>query len=97
MHTLFCVDWTEDDEACGAKEAGFSLHLTREDAEAFVRANASPAFGQEAPRAVAVPEEVYEAVRRTACGLYAASPRECPYLPAEGAGEPGVPVRPERP
>lgn len=80
---VFCIDWSEDDEACGAREAGWSLHLSRADAAAYVRSHPSPHFGHGRPYRVEIPEAVYEEVRRAPHGVFKSRPRECPY-PAVG-------------
>jgi hypothetical protein len=72
------VDWTEDDEL-GPKEDGWSLHLTREDAEAFIAGFVSPHAGHSSPYKVEVPKQVLEALRATKKGSYYPRPRECPY------------------
>jgi hypothetical protein len=80
---VFCIDWSEDDEACGAREAGWSLHLSREDATTYIRNHSSPHSGHGLPYRVEVPEAVYEEVRRTPYGAFKSSPRECPYPAVE--------------
>ena len=87
MAKVFCVDWFEDDEACIAKEAGWSLHLSVQDAATYTRDQASAHFGHGQPYGVEVPDEVCEEVRRTTHGVFKSSPRECPYpAVAEGPG-----------
>jgi hypothetical protein len=76
---VFCIDWTEDDEACGAREAGWSLHLSREDAMNYGSNHSSPHYGYSQPYLVEVPAAVYEEVRRTSHGVFKSRPRECPY------------------
>lgn len=87
MPELLCVDWYEDDDACVAKEAGWSLHLTAQDAALFLQGRASPDLGFGEPRAVEVPDVVFDEVRRSARGVYSSSPRECPYPSAPREGE----------
>ncbi len=79
MEQAFCIDWSEDDEACGAREAGWSLHLSREDATTYIRNHSSPHFGHGQVYLVEVPEAVHEEVRRTSYGIFKSRPRECPY------------------
>jgi hypothetical protein len=76
---VFCIDWSEDGDDCGAREAGWSLHLSPEDGTTYIRNNASPHYGHGQPYRVEVPEVVYEEVRRTPYGAFKSSPRECPY------------------
>ena len=83
MARVFCINWYEDDEACGAKEAGYSLHLSREDATTYTRRHSSPHYGCGQPYCVEVPEAVYEEVRRTSYGVFKSRPRECPYPAVE--------------
>ena len=79
MQPVFCIAWSEDDEACGAREAGWSLHLSHEDARTYLRNRSSPHFGHGEPYQVEVPEAVYEEIRRTPDGAFRSTPRECPY------------------
>ena len=83
MAQVFCIDWSEDDEECGAREAGWSLHLSREDATIYLRNHLSPHFGYSRPHPVEVPEAVYEEVCRTPHGTFKSIPRECPYPTAK--------------
>ena len=78
MPTVFCVDWTEEDEL-GAKEDGWSLHLTREDAEAFIAGFESPHAGHSGPYLIEVPNHVVDELRGTKNGAYHPRPRDCPY------------------
>lgn len=79
MARVFCIDWSEDDEDWGAREASWSLHLSREDGTTYIRNHSSPDFGYGQPYLVEVPEAVHEEVRRTPYGAFKSSPRECPY------------------
>lgn len=79
MPRVVCIDWTEDDEACGAREAGWSLHISIEDATRQIRKRVLRHFGHGEPYSVYVPEEVYEEVRRSQGGIFKSLPRECPY------------------
>jgi hypothetical protein len=86
MARVFCIDWYEDDAACVAKEAGWSLHLSIQDAAAYLKEQASPHFGHSQPYAVEVPAEICEEVRRSPHGVFKSNPRESPY-PAFAAHE----------
>ena len=79
VREVFCINWSEDDEACKAREAGWSLHLSLEDATTYIRNHSSPHFGHGQPYRVEVPEAVYEDVRRTPDGFINSVPHECPY------------------
>lgn len=79
MARVLCIDWSEDDELSGAKEAGWSLHLSREDAAEYIRSQMSPHFGHGQPYVVEIPDEVYQEVRNTSTGVFKSSPRDCPY------------------
>ena len=83
MPRLFCIDWSEDDEAFGAREAGWSLHLSREDAIAYTKTHSTVHFGHGQPYLVEVPEAVYEEVRTAPYGVFKSRPRECPYRVVE--------------
>lgn len=83
---VFCIDWCEDDEACGAKEVGWTLHLSVEAAAAYIRKNPSPHYGHDGPFEVDIPLSVYLPLfltnglaRKTPHDDFRTSPRECPY------------------
>ncbi len=79
MPRVYCVPWSEEDEVLGAREVGWSLHLSRTDAASYVKAKAARFDGCGQPFCVEVPETVYESVRGANNGLFWASPCECPW------------------
>lgn len=79
MARVFCVPWSEDDEALGVREVGWSLHLTRADAAAYVKEHAARYDGHGRAYCVDVPEDVHEEVRRTRNGLLWVTPCGCPF------------------
>lgn len=79
MPRLFCVHWSEEDEVLGAREVGWSLHLSRTDAAKYVKDHSARFDGCGQPFCVEVPETVFESVRATNNGLFWVTPCECPY------------------
>lgn len=89
MARAVSVDWYEDDELCGAKEAGYSLHLTVEAARAYIRQSGTPHFGHglavvlNVPSWVSIPSRIHAKLRPGWLGVFKSSPKECPHPPVD--------------
>lgn len=79
MARAYCIPWSEDDEVLGAREVGWSLHLSRKDAANYVKEHAARYDGYGQPYCVDVPDAVYDSVRASRNGLLWVTPCECPY------------------
>ena len=79
MPRAYCVPWSEEDEALGTREVGWSLHVSRRDAAMYVKEHAARYDGHGQPYCVDVPEPVYDPLRGSRNGLFWVTPCECPY------------------
>jgi len=89
---VYCIEWSDEDEQ-GPRRAGWSLHLSRNDAEAYGRKRAAQYDWHSPPFCVEVPDDVLEALTGSRRDLFWASPTECPFpvvreRPAAVASEP---------
>ena len=88
MPKVFCIEWEEPDEIVGSSGDGYSLHLTREQAERFIDGFGASKpdlnyshFGvpTSEPYLVEVPEDLYEEVRQSPCGIRRYQPKIAPF------------------
>lgn len=79
MARVYCIEWSEEDEAHTPRNVGWSLHLSRNQAFAYTRKHEARYDGHGDARCVEVPIEVLDAVRATREGLFWATPMACPF------------------
>ncbi len=75
---VYCLEWYEDDDVLGMKEDGFSLHLTKEDADVFAAKHRSYHVvpDPEGAYLVSVARKLYKEVRASSGGIRRSRPRE---------------------
>lgn len=79
MARAYCVHWSANDPVRGTRTVGWSLHLSRSQAAAYIQAHEAEYAAHDEPRCLEVPAEMREFVQTHPQGMFWATPLACPF------------------